>query len=385
MVYLSLFLFFLLTPITKSISYVGWLLLPLTFLYHIFKKDTVGGLIKKIFNSPFFWIYLYIIINNIFHGVAFGDKEIELKLLVFLLLSVSVYYFLINNIIVVKNLIIIFLVAVAIHALNGYWQLVFGQDLFLHRTLNHYSVRGAVENQNVFGFIMLLGAMCTTYFAYLSEKNYKKFFFYILATLLIMFIVVKTGSRNPLASYFLYVGLLILLSVKTNKIRALYSGVSISVLTLFFVALRWQDVVRYFNLFSENIDSDRFQIWSEFLEGASSCFWTGNGLSSPYFLNWGKVWYPHNLTIEIFYSFGIIGIIVTLYLLLIFLKKLKNISLENRIIILPSFIALFMFYLQFGPSPFIHGVVAPFIFVYLGIVSFLVDKEPAPKNNLQSL
>jgi len=131
-----------------------------------------------------------------------------------------------------------------------------------------------------------------------------------LAIISLLFLIVQTGSRNPLASYFLYVGLLILFSAKINKTRALNNGIGISILTLLFVALRWRDIVSYFNLFSENIDSGRFQIWSEFLEGASSYFWTGNGLSSPYYLNWGKVWYPHNLTIEIFYSFGLIGIFI---------------------------------------------------------------------------
>lgn len=369
----SLFLFFLLVPVTKSISYIGLLLLPLIFLYYILKKHGITILVKKTITSFLFWIYLYVIINNLVHGVAFGDKEVELKLLAYFLLSISMYYFLLNNIISMKNLMIIFLTAVAIHAFSGYWQLVFGQDLFLQRTLNGHHVRGAVENQNVFGFIMLLGAMCTTYLVYLYERDSKKIVFYVLAIISLLFLIVQTGSRNPLASYFLYVGLLILFSAKINKTRALNNGIGISILTLLFVALRWRDIVSYFNPFSENIDSGRFQIWSEFLEGASSYFWTGNGLSSPYYLNWGKVWYPHNLTIEIFYSFGLIGIFIVLYLLLIFLKKLKNMSLENKIIVLPSFITLFMFYLQFGPSLFIHSVVAPFIFVYLGVLSYFLE------------
>jgi len=384
-VYFSLFLFFLLVPVTKSVSYIGLLLLPLIFLYYVFKKYDTTILVKKTITSFLFWIYLYVIINNLFHGVAFGDKEVELKLLAYFLLSISIYYFLINNIISMKNLIVIFLTAVAIHAFNGYWQFAFGQDLFLHRVLKSHYVRGAVENQNVFGFIMLLGVMCTTYLAYLYERDFKKIVFYVLTTILFLFLIVQTGSRNPVASYFLYAILLIVYSIKIDKMRAFYSGVAISVLILSFFAIYWQKVVSYFNLSSNNIDSGRFQIWSEFLDGASSYFWTGNGLSSPYYLNWGKVWYPHNLTIEIFYSFGIIGLLIVIFLLFIFFRKLEKTTIKNKAFVLPSFITLFGFYLQLGPSAFIHNVVAPFIFVFLGIVAFLMSKNPTSKCSLQSL
>ncbi len=156
---LSYILFFLFVPITKSVSYIGWLFPIVLYVGHILYAYSFISVIKMLLKSPLTYMFIYLVLLNWFHDHAFVSTQVEVKLLGYAMVMLSTRYFLKEKIITPTFLIIAFSAVACILIMDGYWQYFIGKDIFLNRGFLPGHIRGVMEHHNSFGLMMLFSLM----------------------------------------------------------------------------------------------------------------------------------------------------------------------------------------------------------------------------------
>jgi len=375
----SYILFFVSVPLTKSVSYVGYSLSIVLMVYFCYVNDGGRVMWNKIIKSPLTYFLGYLLILNALHHIAFVKSQIEMKLLCYSLIMVATNYFLKRNIITLRFLYSSFLGIALLLLIDGYWQYFFGTDFILNRTLgNEYYVISAMKHWNSFGLLMFFSYILVVYF--LFEKSSKLIYkiLAIFSLLAILGMILLSGSRSVWLSTIGFS--MIILYYKRQelswKVWGPLIGVSVSgVLCIsYFILSVWARVLMIF----QGNSSGRGSIWLYFLGKIPENWLFGHGLTSPHYIPSLKssFLYPHNLTIEIVYSFGIVGFGVVVFWFYKMFLAFRNVSdTYIRFYVVASFLALFLLQQQFETSIFIHKVAGSFLFLYLGIVYFLISNS----------
>lgn len=375
-VQLSYILFFASVPLTKSISYVGYGFPIILMVYFSYVDDGGRAMLIKIIKSPLTYFFVYLIILNSLHHIAFVKSQIEMKLLCYSLIMVATNYFLKRNMITLKFLYSSFLGVALLLLVDGYWQYFFGTDFLLDRTLgNKYYVISAMEHWNSFGLLMFFAYILVVYF--LFEESSKPIYkiLTIVSLFAILGMILLSGSRSI---WLATIGFsIIILYYKRQelswKIWGPLIGIGVGgVLGIsYFIPSVWARVL----MILQGNSSGRGSIWLYFLEKIPENWFFGHGLTSPHYIESLKCsfLYPHNLTIEIVYSFGVVGFGLVVFWFYKTLLAFRNVSDTHiRPYLIASFLALFLLQQQFETSIFIHKVAGPFLFLYLGVVYFLI-------------
>ncbi len=127
-----------------------------------------------------------------------------------------------------------------------------------------------------------------------------------LSALLLVAVLLATGSRTPLMAMTATFGWLLAISMNRQVIVASISLAVVSLIVFFL----WPDILLQRGL------SYRPQIWQEAFRQIMDAPWFGHGFGSPLSINVPGIDYPfsepHNLTLSVMYDLGIVGVVVWL-------------------------------------------------------------------------
>ena len=215
--------------------------------------------------------------------------------------------------------------------------------LFIKGELVTYLVRATILGANpiaVSRTLAIIAAMVTI--IGIRQDGMKQFFFIILL-IPILLAIVSTGSRGPLASFFL--GMIVftfLFESKSYKNKLFLSGlISLIIASILIFILPESLTSRFLQLAQgdqiltstgvEEISTinTRFNFWilsiNNWLQDFKTFFiGIGSGGFSSFFIWRDFRWYPHNLFLEILVEQGLIGIILIFCLIYFSLKEFLN-------------------------------------------------------------
>lgn len=197
-------------------------------------------------------------------------------------------------------------------------------------------------------------------YIYLKKRSVNSVFFVFLGGCL----VYKTGSNGPLLAFSLCC--LILMKDKLNARRVIYIILILSIFVIaFLLGERGADAAMFSFL-------ARMDLIDFVLAFHPQNIWLGAGIGSfgVLYLNVDKIIYPHNIFLEVYFEWGIIGLVLFVSVLILLLSKMQL----NYVTI------AFLFYLI--NSLFSGDIVGNnFFFFFLYLSSFVaVDKERCRRN-----
>ena len=198
----------------------------------------------------------------------------------------------------------------------------------------------------IFSVLSLISIICLFY-----EKNKYKKIFYILSTILGLFITISTNSRGPFFALIISILIYLFFFTKVNRRKIVYALILVSLLfTVIFTLLPENFVSRYKLLGNRevHISKNRSSAFNTFIirenyikksldylneNPEKSIFGVGLGGFSYIITNRDIRVYPHNIFVEIILELGILGLILFmlpfLFLLNDFLITKNKISNEE--------------------------------------------------------
>lgn len=219
-------------------------------------------------------------------------------------------------------------------------------------------------------------------FFFLFKNKLTPFWFYIsLFSVCVFFglVIFLTGSKGPIFSLFLTILIIILLHSKNVIKNAFFVLVTVYLLYLF--AIELTNIVpselqaffdRRYNLetdeassISLRLDMVIFTITDIFERGLFFNFF-GHGIGDFLFA-YGKASYPHNIILEVFYEYGIVGTIFLGFILLFLYNRIREYK-QSSIIVKYLIVTTLFFFLTAQSTGDISGnytFVAFFIILYL--------------------
>lgn len=199
-------------------------------------------------------------------------------------------------------------------------------------------------------------ACLTLWIAYQFFYEKKQNFFSGILMLMGMYLVYKTGSNGPLLVLFLCSLAFFKDSLNLSKILLILFFLIIAVSIVLLSGRGAVSMLASYML--------RFEMIEFVLELALKNIWFGNGIGSfgILFLNADEYYYPHNLLLEFYIEYGIIGVLLFMLPILLILRK----SSLNYITIATAF--------YFINSMFSGDIVGNnFLFIFLYLSSFIVN------------
>ena len=204
----------------------------------------------------------------------------------------------------------------------------------------------------IFSVLSLISIICLFY-----EKNKYKKIFYILSTILGLFITISTNSRGPFFALIISILIYLFFFTKVNRRKIVYALILVSLLFTVIFTLLPESLVSRYKLFGEkevHISGKQARVFSTFkerehflsqsinyLKNNPEKLIFGIGVSEFSYISAnreGKL-YPHNIFMEIILELGIVGLILFILPFLFLLNdfiitKNKINNEENRQIIL---------------------------------------------------
>lgn len=368
-------LFFLFVPITKSISYLGWLLPIALFIGHISYKHGLSYIIKSIAKSPITYLFIYLIVLNAFNGVAFVKAQVEIKLLGYIMVMIATSYFLHHSIIQPRFLVICFSVVSLVLMIDGYWQYFVGIDFFLQRTYGS-QITSAMEHWNSFGLVMFLLLVVLSYVFAETSGTFIIKMGLVLCIFGVFGIILFSGSRSIWLSTIVFFLLLFALKFRELNLKRLIPILVFIIIVIVIIIYHTPVLFARIEMMLQGNSSGRDLIWQYFIEKIPDQLLFGHGLTSPHYMLGGEFLYPHNLTIEILYSFGLIGLLSILWVTWKILVELYKSSTGNlKPYLLGSFIAIFGIQQQLETSILLHKVAGPLLFLYFSLLNHLIAQK----------
>ncbi len=194
---------------------------------------------------------------------------------------------------------------------------------------------------------------------------------------MVLELILLSGSRSTWLSVVVFWTILLGLQYKELNLKIWIPTLVVLSVVIFLIVYHTPTIHQRVVSMLQGNSSGRDLLWGYFIAKIPDNFFWGHGLASPYYLgfNEGKFLYPHNLTIEILYSFGFIGFVGALWIAWRILRAIYTGNQALKPYLLASFITLFGVQQQLETSILIHKVAGPMLFFYLGLLQFFLSKK----------
>jgi O-antigen ligase len=269
-----------------------------------------------------------------------------------------------------KNIILVLLLIVlAIQLGTGIAQIFF-QYSFKYGILGSFEtgLTGITTNRNIFGFYMALGAVLTLMFFIKTQGGKRIKVFYL--TLLALFFIGLLFSYSRTSWVFVFVFVTSYMVIFFNKLQKKDIILFVFILTLFILPiLLFNSLGDRFATILDGDGSGRLEIWQNTIKMIADRLLLGYGVNTFYLEAW-QVSFPHNFMLDILYSVGICGFIVSGCLLYLTFKEIIN----TNMFYLPLFLAFFVA-LQFDHDITSRRVLASLMLFAFFVFSNRLDKK----------
>lgn len=326
--------------------------------------------LSKIFLKDFFQSFIVVIIVTIYAGFSYSNKNV-ISVYPKLILGVFTYYscsrFFKYRQEAIKTILIWFCLGVAF---SPFFQVNISD---LKEVTNQSRLEADnLGNFNAYGFLISVSTLITLYLITQIKGGAKKLLF-ILVNIPALFVLFYTFSRGALFS--LLFGLIIFLLSGAKKMKFTIFLTSIVVIGLLLLVFQKLDIGnalfdRFFNA-DDDYDSGRFIIYGILLTNLVSTVFTflfGFGLGAiniQIFLE-SNIESAHSTYLDMFYSFGIVGLLILIRFLISNLIKAFRIKkpAEKSIVlaILGQCILSFFYDSYWGATQ--TGWLFPFLFAF---------------------
>ena len=273
-------------------------------------------------------------------------------------------------------------VVLGIYAMDGIWQLSFGEDLLRHKIGSlERGLTGPTHNRNVYGMLMAITAYISFALAIMRYRSLRKkellflwfLFFIALIDLLLSY------SRASWLFFFTASAIFVGMALKKglfNK-KMLFFALSMAFGIAVLLYLNDPHLQHRFAQLLHGHSSYRLQMWPLTIEQIKKHWLFGHGLVDGNFFLYQVVShyrYIHNSFLEILFSVGLVGFVFYTLLLGVILREILRLSNPLYIGLFFGFLVLF----QFDHS-MIKGSIQLSI---LTIFAFFVFKERLKKVEL---
>ncbi len=176
-----------------------------------------------------------------------------------------------------------------------------------------------------------IGAGLLVYIGYffLNEKkiNYYHFSFFIFFFILL----IESGTRAPFLSFLITFSILILKSKKTSfkSFIIFFVPILITISTYLYLSTSYTLSLSLWSLYYR-LNELKFVI-----DSTITLFGNGFSMFGPIYLNVDEVYYPHNLILELYFEFGLVGILISA----VIIYKIFKLNLN----FLPSYLVIYFF------------------------------------------
>jgi O-antigen ligase len=221
------------------------------------------------------------------------------------------------------------------------------QYIFIHTKPNLQLHSVGHVNHSAIYLVMIFGASLGWFLSHLNLNKFKFSNFYVLALgilSLIFFVSLIIGQSRGAYGIGVLLGLLIIYFLSTNKKIKLIGIISLMLIVLLSVILKTGVIEKQIaNQEANNVLSSRDKVWNVSLEASRFYPLLGIGLSNWHFIsidnlkksveargekfNPANYWFPghsHNIYLSALVERGIVGLLVTIFFMLFWLRHLIN-------------------------------------------------------------
>ena len=378
-------------------------LMAIIYLFNLIKNkqwDDFNNIFIKIFTVFYFLIFLSgIVSDDPFYSLIDYNGPIFYFRYIFFIMAISSLLKMDKS--ALKKFIFVLFFTVLFVSLDGYFQSIFGFNIFGWVTEDVNRITGVFRDEQILGhFLSLIVPTLLALLTYIYGASFKNTLFYLFLLILIEVIIFISGDRSGFFRIFQFTLLLIFLSNHHKIIRLI--ALCISIVSIFFlIILNEKSNSRFFQTIDEvTSTSTSLMPWSPGHEKHYSVALDmflekpilGHGpqmftklCNEKQKYNYGCSSHPHNIYFQTLAELGILGFIV-LFSFFIFLstilikhflsqvfQKKKNILPEVNLILSCQ---LFVILWPLIPhQSFYNNHINAIIFTSMGIFCFFYEKK----------
>ena len=356
--------------IGRGVADTNLSLVSFAFLaYLIQKKDF--AFIKESWFKAAMLLWGYFVVNSVFRESNTTALLKSLPFLRFILFVLCFQYVVRRDVSISKRLLTVLSVVVCFLVIDGYIQFYFGKDLFGRvkmfddmGTYQYYRLTGPFSKRVLGAVLMILSPVLFSVMLYKIKENARKYCVLLLPIVLIEVIIFLTGERAALIQSCISL-VILFFCIYRNNINIVY--LSIFVIFALFIAylfvpqyliLRHLDSI---NLLKMGTQSEYGMLWkASIIMGLEHpLFGVGAGHFGASCKGLVDIcnYHSHNVYLEMFAEFGIIGLLLFLLFLVVLFKDiivvLKKKNSErgiHYILFLGVSVSIFVKLLPFLPS-----------------------------------
>jgi O-antigen ligase len=380
-----LFLWIAFMPMKNSIYQASVVLMIIMFIYHIKVFNSID-IIKNIIieNKSIFIAFSFIFISmivssllgvNVSSSLLDSIKFVYRYIVVFLLL---LYFYKMNFF--TKKLIIIFIVSsLSIYALDGLYQFFIGVDFFKNNELFNNGLTGPIFNRTIFGFIMSILAIIV--FSILFNELSKNSYLYkinIVIFILALFNMLFSLARASWVLFGVFAILLMIYNLKNNKIKTqhiyMFLAIVIFAIILFLTS---DELMTRMKLLLSGYSTSRVDLWLKTLPYIYNNIIFGYGIDTYVMVVKDNFAGIHNVTLEILFFLGTVGLIVYLN----FFRVIFKYILLTKQYIYGFFLIAFLIMLQVDGSLIYSKLDLSILMILLFFIySYKIDSHKIKEN-----
>lgn len=197
--------------------------------------------------------------------------------------------------------------------------IIFSFFYFLNTDIKYSGDRLTVlgDSSNGIGLRMAIASICVVYYGFFSGRRIsKQSAAYVLILIMLLTVMIETGSRVSLISFVLMILLMLIFYLSVYPAKRIISFIVYSAITLFVLIpflLSNEMIVNRLLASKEGDLSGRDMIWYYYIQAIEKSLFIGYGFSGfeeNAIMNFGTVVSPHNIIIEILLYGGVAALIV---------------------------------------------------------------------------
>jgi exopolysaccharide production protein ExoQ len=175
---------------------------------------------------------------------------------------------------------------------------------------------------NSIGFVFALAALCSFY---LSKQHY----IWKWSACALSITLLRSLSKACIAAFLIAAAVYLLFGMKLDRRAKILIGLLASSTILFFWGL-FESYYQFYAAGTSNVDTltGRTLIWAESFDIACQAPWVGHGFYSYRFIvpPFGEfeAWHAHNELLQQFFNYGVIGVVVTVFLYYTFYRGIRS-------------------------------------------------------------
>ena len=338
-----------------------FLTLVSSFFLVVLLSHKVPYFYKNNFIIFMFIFYFYLLISSVFSQFTFISLSHEGSLFYFryIFFIIAVSYLIYVNPRLLDHFLYVSLICLVVLFFDGTLQLINGSNILGFEKINN-RVTSLMRDEEIMGrYVSYISTICLIIVSNSNKIKIKKLIYLFLPPLS-LYLILISGDRAPLLSYFVFLSLLFLINFEHKKFLVFSSLSLIAISALIInnsdiVKARYDQtimqitstsfVIAPFSKHYENIFRSSISLGQE-----NKLFGIGSSLYEKYCKDKSKInsdlvcsSHPHNFYIQIYTENGFVGLLflISLYFSLIFksfkfihinkIKKMKNLNKTNVI------------------------------------------------------